>query len=121
LADGSIKALEINMRPPGGLSTHMFNFACDIDVYDWWAAMMADQNPVRKYERRYHCAFVGRKHDRSYYYSHDQLYQKWGEKIAHSQPMNPIEYKVMGHWGYLPRSNDEEEIRQIIDDIIREA
>lgn len=121
LADGSIKALEINMRPPGGLSTHMFNFACDIDVYDWWAAMMADKNPVRKYERLYHCAFVGRKHDRSYFYSHDELYQKWGEKIAHSQPMNPIEYKVMGHWGYLPRSNDEEEIRQIIDDIIREA
>lgn len=120
LADGTLKALEINMRPPGGLSTHMFNFACDVDVYEWWAAIMAGQPPVREYKRLYHCAFVGRKHDRGYFYSHDQLYQKWGEKIAHSQPMNPIEYRVMGHWGYLPRSSDEDEIREIISDIIRE-
>lgn len=121
LADRSLKALEINMRPPGGLSTHMFNFACDIDVYDWWASIMAGHDPKRNYERLYHCAFVGRKHDRPYFYSHDELYRKWGEKIAHSQPMNPIEYKVMGHWGYLPRSSNEVEMRQIINDIIREA
>jgi hypothetical protein len=99
----------------------MFNFACDIDVYDWWAAIMAGQESKRKFERLYHCGFVGRKHDRHYALSHDQLYQKWGEKIVHSQPMNPIEYTVMGHWGYLPRAKDEKEMRQIIDDIIREA
>lgn len=121
IADGSLKALEINMRPPGGISTHMFNFACDIDVYDWWASIMADQKPERPYERKYHCAFVGRKHDRPYAMSHDELYEKWGEKIAHSQPMNPFEYTVMGHWGYLPRSENEKEMRQIIDDIIREV
>jgi len=121
LADGSIKALEINMRPPGGLTTHMFNFACDIDVYDWWASIMADQKPERDFKRIYHCAFVGRKHDRSYVYSHDDLYRRWGNKIAHSQPMNPIEYRVMGHWGYLPRSRDEAEIRQIINEMVMEA
>jgi hypothetical protein len=121
LADGSLKALEINMRPPGGLSTHMFNFACDIDVYDWWAAIMAGKAPERDYERKYHCGFVGRKHDRPYRFSHDELYHKWGEKLAHSQPMSPIEYTVMGHWGYLPRAKDEKEMHAIIDDIIREA
>lgn len=121
LADGSLKALEINMRPPGGISTHMFNFACDIDCYDWWASIMAGKNPERKYERTYHCAFVGRKHDRGYKYSHDELYEKWGAKIAHSQPMNPIEYTVMGHWGYLPRSENEKEMMEIINDIIAEV
>ncbi len=121
LADGTLKALEINMRPPGGLSTHMFNFACDIDVYDWWASMMAGNDPKREYERKYHCAFIGRKHNRGYAISHDDLYAKWGEKIAHSQPMNPFEYKVMGHWGYLARSENEKEMKEIINDIIREA
>jgi phosphoribosylaminoimidazole carboxylase (NCAIR synthetase) len=121
LEDGSLKALEINMRPPGGLSTHMFNYACDIDVYDWWASIMAGESSERKFERKYHCGFVGRKHDRPYKLSHDDLYKKWGEKIAHSQPMNPIEYTVMGHWGYLPRTREAKEMRQIIDDIVREA
>ena len=121
LADGSLKALEINMRPPGGLSTHMFNFACDIDVYDWWASIIAGKDSKREYKRKYHCAFVGRKHDRPYQTSHDDLYAKWGKKIVHSQPMNPFEYKVMGHWGYLVRAETEKEIKEIIEDIIREA
>ncbi|NCB38983.1 MAG: ATP-grasp domain-containing protein [Erysipelotrichia bacterium] len=117
LPNNSFMVLEINMRPPGGLTTHMFNFACDIDVYDWWASIMAGHKSERKFERRYHCAFIGRKHNRPYKYSHDQLYAKWGEKIVHSQPMSPIEYSVMGHWGYLARSRDLNEIETIIKDI----
>jgi len=120
-SNGKYQALEINMRPPGGLTTHMFNFACDIDVYDWWASIMAGHNPKRAFTRRYHCAFVGRKHDRRYKYSHDQLYARWGERIVHSQPMNPIEYQVMGHWGYLARSTNLDELKNIIRDIILEA
>ncbi len=120
-ADQSLLALEINMRPPGGLTTHMFNFSSDIDVYDWWASIMGGKDPQRKFTRRYHCAFVGRKHNRPYRYSHDQLYVKWNHKIAHSQPMNPIEYAVMGHWGYLPRSADLDELMEIIKDITWEA
>jgi biotin carboxylase len=119
--DQSLLALEINMRPPGGLTTHMFNFSSDIDVYDWWASIMGGKDPKRNFTRRYHCAFVGRKHNRPYRYSHDQLYVKWNHKIAHSQPMNPIEYSVMGHWGYLARSADLEELMEIIKDITWEA
>lgn len=114
-------ALEINMRPPGGLTTHMFNFSSDIDVYDWWASIMGGQKSERKFERKYHCAFVGKKHDRMYKFSHDQLYAKWGEKIVHSQPMNPIEYTVMGHWGYLARSEDLNELHAMIKDIVWES
>lgn len=121
LKDGSFQALEINMRPPGGLTTHMFNFGCDVDVYDWWASMMSGANPERKFSRKYHCAFIGRKHNRMYKYSHDQLYVKWGEKMVHSQPMNPIEYDVMGHWGYLARSTDLNELMEIIKDVTWEA
>ncbi|HNX74780.1 MAG TPA: ATP-grasp domain-containing protein [Candidatus Rifleibacterium sp.] len=117
LKNGKYQVLEINMRPPGGLTTHMFNFACDIDVYDWWASIMAGHNPKRPFSRRYHCAFIGRKHDRSYKYSHDQLYAKWGERIVHSQPMAPIEYDVMGHWGYLARSANLDELKKIIRDL----
>lgn len=121
LKNGKFQALEINMRPPGGLTTHMFNFACDIDVYDWWASIMAGHEPKRPFTRRYHCAFISRKHNRPYKYSHDQLYAKWGDRIVHSQPMNPIEYEVMGHWGYLARSANLDELKNVIRDITWEA
>lgn len=119
--NGELKGLELNMRPPGGLTTHMFNYACDVDVYAWWASIIAGNSGVRPYNRLFHCAYVGRKYDRSYEYSHDQLFGKWDRQIVHCQPMNPIEFSVMGHWGYLVRSPILEECKQLIGDIVAEA
>lgn len=121
LANGKLKALEINLRPPGGLTTDMFNYACDVDVYDWWASMIAGKESKKDFTRKYHCAFIGRKNDRKYTMSHDDLYVKWGDQMVHSQPMSPIEYTVMGQWGYLARAESEAEMMEIINDIIREA
>jgi biotin carboxylase len=36
-SDRELVALEVNMRPPGGLTTDMFNYANDIDIYGEWA------------------------------------------------------------------------------------
>ena len=115
------QALEINMRPPGGVTTHMFNFGCDIDVYNWWASIVAGENPKRDYERKYFCAYVGRKYDREYANTHDEIMEKWGTNICWSHAMNPIEAGVMGSWGYLVRSADKEEMIGIVEDIIAEA
>ena len=37
---GDIFGLEVNMRPPGGYSPDMMNYANDIDVYQIWADMV---------------------------------------------------------------------------------
>lgn len=121
LPDGTLKALEINLRIPGGLTSHMFNYACDIDVYDWWAAVVASGESTRPYERRQHCAFVSRKYDRGYRYDHDELKHRLGRKMVHHQPMSPIEWAVMGDVGYLVRSADESELLEMIRMIIEEA
>lgn len=115
------QALEINMRPPGGVTTHMFNYNCDIDVYNWWASIVAGEEPNRNYERKYFCAFVGRKYDREYKHSEEEIMEMWGDKICWSHAMNPIEAGVMGDWGYLVRSEDKEEMLGIVEDIIAEA
>ena len=114
------QALEINMRPPGGVTTHMFNFNCDIDVYNWWASIIAGENPNRPYERKYYCAYVGRKYDREYKYTHEEIHEMWENNICWSHAMNPIEAGVMGSWGYLIRSEDKEEMFGIVNDIIAE-
>lgn len=121
VADGSLKALEINLRPPGGLTTHMFNFACDIDVYDWWARIIAGQSPQQSFDRRYHCAFLSRKHDRGYRHSVPDLRSRFGSGIVLEQPMNPIEFAVMGNVGFLVRSPDLAHLKEMISSIIAEA
>ena len=62
---GDLLALEVNMRPPGGLTTDMFNYACDIDIYDAWASIIAGKGfPYPDYTHKYYCCYVGRKSNR---------------------------------------------------------
>ena len=35
--------LEVNMRPPGGFTTDMFNYACNIDIYRIWAGLLVKE------------------------------------------------------------------------------
>ncbi|MBR4330698.1 MAG: hypothetical protein IKP71_12715, partial [Candidatus Riflebacteria bacterium] len=105
----------------GGVTTHMFNFNCDIDVYNWWASIIAGEESKRPYERKYYCAFVGRKYDREYKFTHEEIHEIWGDYICWSHAMNPIEAAVMGDWGSLVRSPDKEEMLGIVEDIIAEA
>jgi len=99
----------------------MFNYACDIDVYDWWAHIVADKPFPTEFKRKYHCAFVGRKYDRPYLYSHDDLVSRLGPSLVHVQDMNPIEYSVMGNVGYLVRSADQSEMLALVRCITTEA
>ncbi len=121
LPDRSLKALEINLRPPGGLTTHMFNYACDIDVYDWWARIVAGQPSHQAFDRKYHCAFVSRKYDRGYKHEVSALRHRFGAGIVLEQPMNPIEFAVMGNVGFLVRSPDLDHLKDMITSIIAEA
>lgn len=114
LDDGSLCGLEVNFRPPGGLTTHMFNFACDIDVYDWWAHIVAARPYSCAYQRKFHCAYVGRKLNREYAYPHDAMVAALGPGLVHWQEMNPIEYAVMGQHGHLVRAADLTELHRLI-------
>lgn len=121
LADGSLKGLELNVRPPGGLSTHMFNYSCDIDVYDWWARIVARGDSEQPFERKYHCAHVGRKYDRSYKYSDREIRERLGANLVHDREMNPFEYVVMGNRAFLVRSPDLKHLQEMIELIHQEA
>ena len=60
-AEDRYVALEVNMRPPGGYTTDMFNYACDIDIYRIWANLLVHNQTALNYERGYHCCYASRK------------------------------------------------------------
>ena len=77
--DGSYVALEMNVRPPGGFTTDMMNYACDFDVYALWAAvMLGDSLDDFSYERKFHTAHAGRRHERAYEHSPEALLGRAG-------------------------------------------
>ncbi len=72
-------ALEVNFRPPGGFTTDMMNFACDIDVYKLWAKLLVTGNVKDfRFERKYHAAHVSRRYGARYALSHSELLDALG-------------------------------------------
>ncbi|HEX9014238.1 MAG TPA: hypothetical protein VF813_12000 [Anaerolineaceae bacterium] len=63
---GGIVGLEVNMRPPGGLTTDMWNYANDIDIYREYASVVANNRFEARVERPYFCAYLGRRYQHAY-------------------------------------------------------
>jgi biotin carboxylase len=108
-----IVALEVNMRPPGGMTTDMFNYACDIDIYKEWANIIVHDKFTADYTRKYHCSYIGRKFNRSYAHTNEEITAAYGDKILHQEAISGIFSAALGDYGYLVRSPDLAEIHTI--------
>ena len=113
--DNQIVALEVNMRPPGGMTTDMFNFANDIDIYLEWANVIVHNRFTADYSRKYHACYVGRKLNRSYAHSHEQILATFSRQIVHHEPVNGVFSAALGDYGYLVRSPEIGEVYEIVD------
>jgi hypothetical protein len=103
-ADGSYVALEMNVRPPGGFTTDMMNFACDFDVYALWAAVMVGESlDDLSYERKFHTAHAGRRHERAYEHSPEELLRQLGDTLFRVNPIPAAFAATMGNTAYLLR------------------
>jgi hypothetical protein len=102
--DGSYVALEMNVRPPGGFTTDMMNYACDFDVYALWAAVIVGDSLAEfSYERKFHTAHAGRRHERAYEYSPEALLEELGDTIVAVTPIPDAFAVTMGNTAYLLR------------------
>lgn len=113
--DKKIVALEVNMRPPGGLTTEMFNYSNDIDIYGEWAHIIVHNRFTAEFTRPYHCCYIGRKYNRVYEYSHEQVMEELGPHLVHHEQISGIFSQALGDYGYLVRSPDLNEIFHMAD------
>lgn len=107
-------ALEMNIRPPGGLMIDIMNYANDIDLYAQWANVVAFNSFTQPVTYPYHCAFVGRKQYRPYLYTHEEILQMAAPVLIHHEPMVPLFVRAMGDYAYVLRSPDFEALQHII-------
>jgi biotin carboxylase len=107
-------ALEVNMRPPGGFTTDMFNYACDIDIYQIWAQMMVNQQTQLKYRRDYHCCYASRKMNHRYVHSHEDILAHFGEFMVKIESVPGVFSSALGDIGYIFRSQSLDQILDIV-------
>lgn len=110
--DDSIVALEVNIRPPGGLTTDMMNFANDFDIYREWANVLMNNRFDPIYNRPYHCCYASRRHQYQYVHTHESIFSEYGHLIADHQPILGAWSAALGDYGYVIRSPELEEVLQ---------
>jgi len=116
-SDGALHAMELNCRPPGGYTTDLMNFSSGIDVYNMWADMVVNGRIPDPVERKFHAAHVARRNHKNYRLSHDQILEKFGERIVMFEDIPPTFAAVMGDFSYIVQSPDLGELKAIIAEI----
>ncbi|MFH1980967.1 MAG: carboxylate--amine ligase [Pseudomonadota bacterium] len=106
-------ALEVNMRPPGGYTTDMFNYACDIDVYRLWAELLVGGITTFDFKRRYHCCYASRKNRYTYRHTHEAIMARYGEAIVQVASVPGVFASALGDVGYIFRTEAVETVHEI--------
>ena len=107
---GDVMALEVNMRPCGGFTPDMINFAYSTDVYKIWADMIAfdsSQMPVGEHQ---YCAFAGRRDGKNFVLDHDALMAKYGHCMKMVDRIPDALSGAMGNQMYVATFSTKEEM-----------
>ena len=110
---GTIVGIEVNMRPSGGFTPEMINYACSTNFYRDWADMVCfDRLTLPDYPKKYFAAHYGRRKEHSYRYSHEEIMSRWGENVMESGVLDPALATAMGDIFYIARFETEEEMNR---------
>lgn len=110
---GRLIALEVNMRPPGGFTTDMWNFASNIDIYKVWADMVVNDKNEFTFERKFHVCFVGRKDKFKYKHDTEKILETFGSSVVFHGPLDPALARAMGNYCYLVRHENPEKVLEM--------
>lgn len=104
--NGEYKAMEVNVRCPGGFTPDMMNWSCDFNIYQIWADMLVKGRSDLTYDRKYHVAHAARRYGFNYRYSHEELLAQLGGLCITHMEMPPAFSGAMGDYCYMIRTPD---------------
>ena len=125
---GDFVALEVNMRPAGGYTPDMINYAHSTDVYKIWADMVAfgksrlaqdsqhdAGNALSKaWPDEYYCVFASRRDIYHYVHTHEEILERYADCLVMCERMPDILSGAMGNQMYTVRLRTIEEKDEFI-------
>lgn len=116
---GDVVALEVNMRPCGGFTPDMMNFAHSTDVYKIWADMIAFDHSTKSEGPHAFCAFAGRRDGKSFALSDDELIDKYASQMRMVTRIPDALSGAMGNRMFLAVFPTKEEMDAFYFDALR--
>lgn len=115
---GDLVALEVNMRPSGGFTPDMINFAHSTDVYKIWADMIAFDETTMPAGVSAYCAFVGRRDGKDYVLDDAALSGKYSKQICMEDRMPDALSGAMGNRMYIATFSTEKQMAAFYKDAL---
>ena len=115
---GDLVALEVNMRPSGGFTPDMINFAHSTDVYKIWADMIAFDETTMPAGASAYCAFVGRRDGKDYVLDDAALSGKYSKQICMEDRMPGALSGAMGNRMYIATFSTEKQMAAFYKDAL---
>lgn len=115
---GQIVALEVNMRPCGGFAPDMMNFANSTDVYKIYADMIAYDSTLKTCGEHQYCVFVGRRDNRRYAISGEELSAKYADHMKMQVRMPDALAGAMGNQVFIATFPDEAGLQAFYNDAL---
>ena len=114
---GDILGLEVNMRPAGGFTPEMYNYAYETDVYKTWADMIAFDCNTKPEGKHHFCAFFGRRDNKDYALSDYAVMTKYGPKLKMWGRIPDALAGAMANQMYVANFETEQEVFRFFEDL----
>ena len=115
---GDVVALEVNMRPCGGFTPDMINFAHSTNVYKIWADMIAFDHSETPVGEHNFCAFAGLRDGKNFVLSHDDIMAKYGWNMRMVDRIPEALSGAMANQMYVATFPSKEEMDQFYVDAV---
>ena len=107
---GDYVGLEVNMRPPGGYTPDMMNYAHQTDVYQIWADMVAFDEARKPQGESAYVGYVGRRDVHQYKHSHQEVLDKYGPAVCMCERVPYALSDDLGDIAYIVRLSSKAEV-----------
>ena len=110
---GDFVGLEVNMRPAGGYTPDMMDYAHNTDVYEIWAEMVAfNERRLPDLGGDRFCAYASRRDIHTYVHSHEEILEKYGSCMKMCERMPDVLSGAMGNQMYTAILDTLEEVEE---------
>ncbi len=98
---GDVVALEVNMRPCGGFTPDMINFAHNTNVYKIWADMIAYDKSTLPVGEHNFCAYAGLRDGKDFVMSHEEIMETYKDNMKMVERIPDVLSGAMGNQMYV--------------------
>ncbi len=116
---GTLMALEVNMRPSGGFTPEMLNFARETDVYKIWADMVAFDRTDKEIGDHHYCGFAGLRDYKDYLLTDEDIRKKYEGHLQMATRLPDALADAMGNRVYLATFDSKDELYDFFRDMLK--